>query len=434
MKKYSGRNVILVGAQWGDEGKGKIIDLLARQSDYIVRYQGGNNAGHTVCFDNDKVVLHLIPSGILHPKKVCIIGNGVVIDLEAFFKEIQMLSQHKVHVKGRLFVSDRAHIIFPYHRLIDQLREDGTSTKKIGTTKKGIGPCYGDKANRLGIRLVDLMNPRVFRERLKMVLGEKNSMLKKIFNHPPFSFNEMHRTYCRFRPQMAPFIKNTNLLLDDAARKGKRILFEGAQGTLLDVDYGTYPYVTSSNASAGGAIVGAGMSPARVDEVIGVVKAYTTRVGEGPFPTEFPPKLMTHIRERGEEYGATTGRPRRCGWFDLLVARHSVLVNGLSKIVVMKLDVLDELPKIKICTAYRFRGKRYDYFPSDLEVLDGAVPIYETHPGWQQSTESARKWKDLPINARKYLKRLESLLQTPISIVSVGSDRSQTIFINGQFK
>lgn len=434
MKKYLGRNVILVGAQWGDEGKGKIIDLLARQSDYIVRYQGGNNAGHTVCFDNDKVVLHLIPSGILHPKKVCVIGNGVVIDLEAFFKEIQMLAQHKVRVKGRLFVSDRAHIIFPYHRLIDQLREDGTSTKKIGTTKKGIGPCYGDKANRLGIRLADLMNPRVFRERLKMVLGEKNSMLKKIFNHPPFSFEEMHRTYCRYRAQIAPFIKNTNLLLDDAARKGKRILFEGAQGTLLDVDYGTYPYVTSSNASAGGAIVGAGIGPARIDGVIGVVKAYTTRVGEGPFPTEFPPNLMTHIRERGEEYGATTGRPRRCGWFDLLVARHSVLVNGLNKIVVMKLDVLDELPKIKICIAYRFRGKRYNHFPSDIEVLEGAEPIYEEHPGWQESTESARRWNHLPVNARKYLKRLEALLRTPISIVSVGSDRLQTIFINGQFK
>ena len=434
MKKLKNQNVILVGAQWGDEGKGKIIDLLARKSDYIVRYQGGNNAGHTVCFDRKKIVLHLIPSGILHPKKICVIGNGVVIDLEAFFEEIKMLSAYGVPVKGRLFVSDRAHIIFPYHRVVDQLREDGTRTKKIGTTKKGIGPCYADKANRLGIRLVDLMNPRIFRERLKMVLAEKNSMLKKIYNYPPFSFKQIYQTYCRYRARIAPLVRNTALLLDQAARKGKRILFEGAQGTLLDVDYGTYPYVTSSNASAGGAIVGSGVSPARISEVIGVVKAYTTRVGEGPFPTEFPPQLMAHIRERGEEYGATTGRPRRCGWFDALVARHSTLVNGLSEIVVMKLDVLDQLPKIKICVAYRFHGRRFNHFPSDLEILEGAQPIYEEYPGWQQSTESARRWQDLPVNARKYLKRLESLLQVPISIVSVGSERSQTIFIDGSYK
>src|SRR3989338_758421 len=424
-------NVILVGAQWGDEGKGKIIDLLAQKSDYIVRYQGGNNAGHTVCFDDEKIILHLIPSGILHPKKVCVIGNCVVIDLEAFFEEIKMLSKNGVSVKGRLFVSDRAHVIFPYHRLIDQLREDDKGTEKIGTTKKGIGPCYADKANRIGIRVVDLMNPRVFKERLKIVLAEKNLMLKKIFTPPPFSFNEIHKPYSRLRNQIAPYVRNTSLLLDQAARSRKKILFEGAQGTLLDVDHGTYPYVTSSNASAGWAIIGTGMSAARIDEVIGVVKAYTTRVGEGPFPTEFPPQLMTHIRERGEEYGATTGRPRRCGWFDALVTRHSVLVNGLGKIVVMKLDVLDELPKIKICVGYRFRGKRYNHFPADIEVLEGAAPIYEEHPGWQESTESARHWQDLPVNARKYLKRLEALLQVPISIVSVGSKRSQTIFLNG---
>ena len=345
-----------------------------------------------------------------------------------------MLSERGISVRNRLFVSDRAHIIFPYHRILDQLREDHKGAEKIGTTKKGIGPCYADKASRLGIRVVDLMNPRIFRERLRMVLAEKNAMLKKIFNHPPFSFEEMHRTYSRYRSKIAPFVQDTNLLLDQATRRGKRILFEGAQGTLLDVDYGTYPYVTSSNASAGGAIVGTGMSPARIDEVIGVVKAYTTRVGEGPFPTEFPPELMSHIRERGEEYGATTGRPRRCGWFDALVTRHSVLVNGLNKIVVMKLDVLDELPKIKICVAYRYRGKRYHHFPSDIEVLEGAEPIYEEHPGWLESTESIRRWRDVPRNAQKYLKRLESLLQVPISIVSVGSERSQTIFIDGSYR
>lgn len=434
MKKSVNRNVILVGAQWGDEGKGKIIDLLARKSDYIVRYQGGNNAGHTVCFGDDKVVLHLIPSGILHPKKICVIGNGVVIDLQALFDEIKMLSGRQVSVRGRLFVSDRAHVIFPYHRLLDQLREDSRGTEKIGTTKKGIGPCYADKASRLGIRIVDLLNPRVFRERLKMILAEKNAMLKKIFNYPPFSFEDMHRTYSRYRKQITPFVRDTNLLLDQAMRRGKRILFEGAQGTLLDVDYGTYPYVTSSNASAGGAIVGTGIGPAQIDKVIGVVKAYTTRVGEGPFPTEFPPELMSQIRERGEEYGATTGRPRRCGWFDALVTQHSVLVNGLNQIVVMKLDVLDELPRIKICVAYQYCGKRYNHFPSDIEILEGAKPIYEEHPGWLESTESIRSWRDLPRNAQRYLRRLQSLLQVPISIVSVGSERSQTIFIDGSYR
>ncbi len=434
MKPYAKNNLILVGAQWGDEGKGKIIDLLARKSDYIVRYQGGNNAGHTVCFGTDKVVLHLIPSGILHAKKICVIGNGVVIDLEAFFEEIKMLSKHNVSVKGRLFVSDRAHIIFPYHRLMDQLKEDSKGEGKIGTTKKGIGPCYADKSNRIGIRIVDLMNPKVFRDRLKMILAEKNETLKKIYKYPPFSFTEIHDQYSKYRKLIAPFIRNTSILLDEASRKGKKILFEGAQGTLLDVDYGTYPYVTSSNASAGGAIIGTGMSPARITEVIGVVKAYTTRVGEGPFPTQFPPALLKHIREKGEEYGATTGRPRRCGWFDALVARHSVLVNGLGKVIVMKLDVLDDLPKIKICIGYRYKGKRYTHFPSDIEVLEKAQPIYEEHPGWEESTRSVRKWKDLPVNAKKYLKRLETLLRVPISIVSVGSERLQTIYLNGQYQ
>ena len=430
MKKSRGQNVILVGAQWGDEGKGKIIDLLARQSDLIVRYQGGNNAGHTVRFGSEKVVLHLIPSGILHPGKICVIGNGVVIDLEAFFEEIRMLSRKNVSVKGRLFVSDRAHIIFPYHRVIDELREERKGSEKIGTTKKGIGPCYADKVNRIGIRIVDLMNAQVFRERFKKTLDEKNAILKNIFKYAPFSFETIHKTYSRYRTQIAPFVRNTSELLDRAVKQKKRILFEGAQGTLLDVDHGTYPFVTSSNASAGGAIIGTGVSPASITEVIGVVKAYTTRVGEGPFPTEFPDSLMRHIRERGEEYGATTGRPRRCGWFDAVIVRHSVLVNGLSKIVVMKLDVLDRLPEIKICVAYRFRSRRYDSFPADMEVLEHAKPIYEERPGWMTSTSEVRKWRALPLNAQKYLKRLQFLLGVPISIVSVGSERSQTIFLD----
>lgn len=424
-------NTILIGAQWGDEGKGKIIDLLAEKSDYIVRFQGGNNAGHTVVLDGNKFVLHHIPSGILHRNTVCVIGNGVVLDLDAFFDEVDMLRRRNISVRGRLFVSDRAHIIFPYHRLIDQLREDSEGRGKIGTTKRGIGPCYGDKANRLGIRLSDLMNLNVFRRRLKMVLTEKNLILKRIYHHRPFSFDEMYRTYLRHRERIAPFVRNTSILLDQADRKGKRILFEGAQGTLLDVDHGTYPYVTSSNASAGGAIAGTGISPAKISEVIGVVKAYTTRVGEGPFPTIFGPDLLTHIQTRGEEFGATTGRPRRCGWFDAVVVRHSILVNGLTKIVVMKLDVLDELPQIKICIAYRHRKKRYDNFPADLEVLEQAQPVYVEAPGWQLSTREARRWKDLPVKARRYLKRLEAILKVPIALVSVGSERSQTVSIDG---
>ena len=422
-------NIILIGAQWGDEGKGKIIDLLAEESDVIVRYQGGNNAGHTVKYADKKFVLHVIPSGILHRNKVCVIGNGVVVDPKALQEEIQMLKSKHVSVQGRLFISEQAHLIMPYHKLIDEYLERVKGKGKIGTTKKGIGPCYADKAARLGIRIVDLLNDRVFRERLRLVLKEKNALLKKIFREKALSFNSIYRTYIRFRPFLKPFVRNTSLLLDEAYRKKKDVLFEGAQGTLLDVDHGTYPYVTSSNASAGGAISGSGVSPARIDRVIGVTKAYTTRVGEGPFPTEFPPDLMEHVRKKGAEYGSTTGRPRRCGWLDAVIVRHSVLVNGLDQLAVMKLDVLDELPEIKICVAYRYKGKTYDHFTPDLDVLEHGVPIYETYPGWQCSIEKIRNYSDLPKNAKRYLKKIEELLRTKISIVSVGSHRSQTIFI-----
>ncbi len=425
-------NVILIGAQWGDEGKGKIIDLLSEKSDCIVRYQGGNNAGHTVCFGTKKFILHLIPSGVLQPKTVCLIGNGTVLDPEAFFEEIRKLEKSGISVRNRLFVSERAHLILPYHRLLDQLREEAKGKGKIGTTKKGIGPCYADKADRLGIRVVDLMNPRVFRERLKFVLGQKNLLLKRIYGHTPLSFRAVHDAYARYRNQLAPFVRDTSLLLSEASRKRKRILFEGAQGTLLDLDHGTYPFVTSSNASVGGALTGTGIGPADVDRVIGVVKAYTTRVGEGPFPTEFPAALNASVRERGEEYGATTGRPRRCGWFDAVLARHSVRVNGLNEMAVMKLDVLDHLSKIKLCVAYRFHGKRYDHFPADLEVLEGAEPVYEEFEGWKESVESVRRWNDLPRRAQSYLRRFEQVLRIPISIVSVGSKRSETIWVNSR--
>lgn len=424
-------NRILIGAQWGDEGKGKIIDVLAQKSDIIVRYQGGNNAGHTVKFDNEKYVLHLIPSGILHPGKVCVIGNGVVLDPEAFFEEVKILEQKKVKVKGRLFISEQAHMLFPYHRLMDQLREEALSGSKsmIGTTKKGIGPCYADKMARTGIRVCDLQNMSYFKERLQHVLEEKNNYLKKIYNHSGLSFQEIYKKFQSLRTKLLEYSLDTPAYLYRASKKGKSILFEGAQGTMLDVDHGTYPFVTSSNASVGGAITGSGVSPTLIDRVIGVVKAYTTRVGEGPFPTQFPADLMKLIQTRGEEFGSTTGRPRRCGWFDGVIARYAVRINGLDELAVMKLDVLSGLKEIKICTAYRLGGKIYEDYPASIETLERSTPIYETMKGWNEDLSNAKKWKDLPVNAQKYLKRLEAICETPIKIVSVGSKRSQTIFV-----
>ncbi len=428
-------NRILIGAQWGDEGKGKIIDVLAQKSDIIVRYQGGNNAGHTVKFDNgkkiEKFVLHLIPSGILHKGKICVIGNGVVLDAEAFFQEVDMLRKKGVNVNGRLFVSEGAHLLFPYHKLMDQLREESLAGHKdmIGTTKKGIGPCYADKMARLGMRVADLKNMSYFKERLSSVLNEKNLVLKKIYNHSGISYKEILAWVEKYRAHLLKFSLNTPEYLYNAAKKGKSILFEGAQGTMLDVDHGTYPFVTSSNATVGGAITGSGVSPTLIDRVIGVVKAYTTRVGEGPFPSQFPPDLMKLIQTRGEEFGSTTGRPRRCGWFDAVVARHAVRINGLDEMAIMKLDVMSGLKEIKIATAYKIGSKIYKEYPVCTDDFARCQPVYETMKGWDEDISQARSWKDLPPTAQKYLKRLEALLTTPVKIVSVGSKRSQTIFI-----
>ncbi len=423
-------NRILIGAQWGDEGKGKIIDLLAQRSDIIVRYQGGNNAGHTVKFDDEKFVLHLIPSGILHPKKICVIGNGVVIDPEAFFEEVRVLESRGVAVRGRLFVSEQAHLLFPYHRLLDQLKEEALKKKgRIGTTKKGIGPCYADKMARTGIRVADLKNLGYFKDRLAAVLAEKNEILKKIYGHPGLSFQKIYSDFRKMRNRLLSFAKDTPYYLYHLARKGKSILFEGAQGTLLDVDHGTYPFVTSSNASVGGAIAGSGISPTLIDRVIGVVKAYTTRVGEGPFPTQFPDALMHEIQKKGEEFGSTTGRPRRCGWFDAVIARHAVRINGLDEMAVMKMDVLSGLSEIKIATAYRLGPKTLEDYPASAYDFSRVRPVYETAKGWREDLSNVRRWKDLPGNARRYLRRLENLLQTPIKIVSVGSKRHQTVFL-----
>ena len=423
-------NRILIGAQWGDEGKGKIIDILAAKSDIIVRYQGGNNAGHTVKVGSEKFVLHLIPSGIIHPKKICVIGNGVVLDPEAFFHEIDVLKSQGINVHGRLLVSEQAHMIFPYHRLFDHLKEESVSAKEmIGTTKKGIGPCYADKMARLGIRVVDLKDFDYFKERLASVLREKNEVLNKIYGHPGISFNEILAKFKKIRKPLLAFAADTPRYLYHASRHGKSILFEGAQGTLLDVDHGTYPFVTSSNASVGGAIAGSGVSPTLIDRVIGVVKAYTTRVGEGPFPTQFPDRLMREIQKKGEEFGSTTGRPRRCGWFDAVIARHSVRINGLDEMAIMKLDVLSGLREIKIGTAYRLGGKLFRDYPASTPEFARCRPVYQTMKGWQEDLSTIRRWKDLPLAARKYLRRLEDLLETPVKIISVGSKREQTMFL-----
>ncbi len=419
-------NIVVVGAQWGDEGKGKIIDILARDCDYVVRYQGGNNAGHTVVIDSDEFILHLIPSGILHKNKVCVIGNGVVVDPEALIDEIEMLRKKGIHVDDNLKVSDQVHLIFPYHKVLDNLRE---AKAKIGTTGRGIGPCYTDKIGRCGIRLADLLDDDVFKKKLKDNLDDKNEALRKLYNHEGFSFDEIYKKYATYRKAISKYACNSTVVLNEAVKKNRSILFEGAQGTLLDIDHGTYPYVTSSSATAGGACTGTGLGPSKIDKVVGVVKAYTTRVGEGPFPTEFPPKLMDEIRKKGKEYGATTGRPRRCGWFDSVIVRHSALVNSLDSIVVTKLDVLDELKTIKIATAYRYKGKTFKDFPSNIEMLWKAEPLYEEHPGWMEDTTQVHRFSDLPTNAKKYLKRLQDLVGVKIELVSVGSKREQAFKI-----
>ncbi len=417
-------NIVLVGAQWGDEGKGKVIDVLAEEVDILIRYQGGHNAGHTVVADGKEFIFHLIPSGLLHQGKIGLIGNGVVIDPEALLDEMRRLTSRGVDVKRCVKISDQAHVIFPYHKRLDVL-EESVRAGRIGTTGRGIGPCYVDKAMRCGIRIAELCNPAVFPQRLKATVEEKNRLLKALYNEPPLSYEELLKRYTDYGRQLAPHVVSGMRFLREAISQGKRLLFEGAQGTLLDIDYGTYPYVTSSNATAGGACTGSGIPPTAIDRVIGVVKAYTTRVGEGPLPTEFPPDLMQQIRKKGNEFGATTGRPRRCGWFDAVVARYAVWVNGCHSIAVTKLDVLDDMKEIQVCTGYR-EGKRVlDDFPADLELLSRCQPVYETLPGWVSDTGKAAGFDDLPPNAQRYLNRLEELLQVPICMISTGSRREQ---------
>jgi adenylosuccinate synthase len=422
--------VVVVGAQWGDEGKGKIVDILAEDADIVVRYQGGNNAGHTLVVDGCKTVLHLVPSGVLQPGKVCVIGNGVVVDPAVLFAEIDALRQRGyLRDDGLLKISDRAHLIMPYHRAIDLARERVRGEGRIGTTGRGIGPTYEDKMARIGLRIADLFDTEEFPDTLRRTIEEKNAYLSGMFGEQALDFETVHAEYCSYRTRLAPHVADTALYLHQALQQSQRVLLEGAQGTMLDVDHGTYPYVTSSNTVAGGACSGSGIAPNRISAVVGIIKAYTTRVGSGPFPTELHDALGRKLREDGDEFGATTGRPRRCGWFDAVVARHAVRLNGMSGLALTKIDVLTGLQTIRICTAYDCQGRRFEDFPASAAVLRGARPVYEEWPGWTESLRGARRLEDLPRNARNYIRRLEEVAAAPMMIVSVGAGRDETIVL-----
>lgn len=416
--------VVLVGAQWGDEGKGKITDFLAEQADYVVRYQGGSNAGHTVVVGDEKFQLHLIPSGILYPEKVSVIGNGVAVDPKELIGEIDGLNRRGVDTSN-LRISSRAHVVMPFHRRLDELRENGSL--KIGTTKRGIGPVYGDKIARYGLRMIDILDTDSFGKQLKRILDEKNELLEKIYGAESFDYQEMFDEYQAYGERLRPMVTDTSLLVNRAINEGKRVLFEGAQGTLLDIDHGTYPFVTSSHPISGGACVGAGVGPTKINRAIGVVKAYTTRVGEGPFVTELLDDVGEMIRTKGDEFGTTTGRPRRCGWLDTVVLRYAVRINGFTDIALTKLDVLDEFDTIKICVAYRYRGELLDEFPDSLSVLEECEPVYMEMDGWKQSLAHVSKLEDLPANAMNYINEIVKQIGVDHCILAVGPKRAQTI-------
>jgi len=428
-------NVIVVGTQWGDEGKGKVVDLLSESADYIVRFQGGNNAGHTLVVGDEKFILHLIPSGILHPSKTCCIGNGVVVDPGVLLGEIENLSSHQVQVSpDNLVISGQAHVIMTYHQAVDNAREQRKGKKKIGTTGRGIGPCYEDKASRVGIRIHELINPKLFTEKLKVNLEEKNFYLEKFLGAKPLDYNQIEDEYLAYGEQLRPYVGNVSELLDRGRRQGQNILFEGAQGTHLDIDHGTYPFVTSSNAVAGGACCGAGIGPTRIDTIIGICKAYTTRVGGGPFPTELTDTVGQHLQKVGAEFGSTTGRPRRCGWLDMVVLRNAARLNGLTSLTITKLDVLTGLEEIRVATSYVHEASSVEIFPNECFTLESCDPSYETFPGWSQDITSARTFSDLPANTQSYLRAIEELAEIPLSIVSVGPGREQTIMMQNPFE
>lgn len=425
-------NVVVVGAQWGDEGKAKITDLLAAEADVVVRCQGGCNAGHTVTHGNEVFKFHLVPSGMLYGDTLCLIGNGTVINPEVLVREIQEL-RDKGFSTDNLKLSDRAHLTLPFHTSLDQAQESAMADKKIGTTGRGIGPTYIDKVGRYGLRIGDLYDDEsILQERLSQIVAQKNELLEKCYPDLPRHTVEELMAWCRdYKTKLAPFVTDTVALVHEALDQGRKILFEGAQGTLLDVDYGTYPFVTSSNATAGGACTGSGVGPTRIDRVIGVMKAYTTRVGEGPFPTELKDEIGKHLGEVGQEFGTTTGRARRCGWFDAVIAKYSVQVNGLDGLAITKLDVFDGMRELKICVGYKHKltGEQFTHFPAQLDALKNAEPVYETWPGWAGSVKDARKFEDLQPEAKDYLKRISGLINCPVSIVSVGPERNQTIML-----
>jgi adenylosuccinate synthase len=421
-------NVVVIGAQWGDEGKGKITDLLSRSADVVVRYQGGVNAGHTVVVHGQTFKLHLIPSGILYPDTECIIGCGTVIDPQVLITELDQIEALGVSTE-KLLISETAHVTMPYHRLIDQASEERRGTHKIGTTGRGIGPTYADKSERTGIRILDLMDPEALRKKLNWTINYKNVILEKLYDLPPLDPAPVIEQYLEYAERLRPHVVDSSLKIYEAIQKRRNILFEGAQGTLLDLDHGTYPYVTSSNPVAGGACVGAGVGPTMIDRVIGVAKAYTTRVGEGPFPTELDGQLGDLLCDRGAEFGTTTGRRRRCGWFDAVIGRYAVRINGIDCLAITKLDVLDTLEEIKVCVAYEIDDKHCHDFPSSARLFSRCRPIYKTLPGWQQSTVHCRSLEDLPKQALDYLKFLAELMAVPIALVSLGASRDQTIIV-----
>ncbi len=426
-------NIVIVGTQWGDEGKGKMVDLLSGYADYVVRFQGGNNAGHTMVINGKKIISHLVPSGILQNKK-CFIGNGVVVDPVVLLDEIDYLTENKIDVSPEMLkISNRAHIIMPYHKHIDEARELKKGDKKIGTTGRGIGPCYEDKATRRGIRFADFFEPDLFRDKVRTILEEKNFYFKNYFNTTTIDPEEVIDLYLKLGDRLIPYIADVSLALNRGMDGGKKILFEGAQGSHLDIDHGTYPFVTSSNTVAGNASCGSGVGPGKLNDIFGIVKAYTTRVGEGPFPTELFDETGDRLQKQGAEFGATTGRRRRCGWLDAIVLKNAARLNGLTGLIITKLDVLGGLDEIKICTGYEFKGDIVDNFPPSIKMLENCTPVYESHPGWSENISEIKNYDELPENAKQYLKRIEELSGVNINIVSVGPEREATIIREGIF-
>ncbi len=428
-------SVVVVGTQWGDEGKGKIVDLLTRSADFVVRFQGGNNAGHTLVVEGKKFIFHIIPSGILYESKMCMIGNGVIVDPAVLISEIDQLQKQGLSVTpSRLMISERAHFIMPYHSHLDQVKEAAlTEGKKIGTTGRGIGPCYMDKVGRIGIAAGDLLDDELFREKLKVAVEEKNFLLTEKYHAKPVDFEEIYRLYQGYAEKLSPFYGNVSVELDKARKNNHNILFEGAQGTQLDIDHGTYPFVTSSNTVAGNACNGSGFGPAYIDAVVGIMKAYTTRVGAGPFPTELFDETGEQLQKKGFEFGATTGRKRRCGWLDAVVASDAVRLNGLTGLAITKLDVLSGQKNIKIATSYELDGKSITTMPANIKQAQNVSPVYESLEGWQEDIEKIREYDDLPIQAKDYIRRVEDLTGVPANIVSVGPDRAETLMLTNPF-